>query len=80
VGSFAKLLRAPLATSLLVAILVSLAVLALRGCGNLESLELAACDWFMKGKEERIHVYHIVGHATEEAENCKRSQQRVAHG
>jgi adenylate cyclase len=48
VGSVAKLLRAPLATGLLVSILVSLAVLGLRGCGNLESLELAAYDWFIR--------------------------------
>ena len=48
VGSVAKLLRAPLATGLLVAVLVSLAVLGLRGCGNLESLELAAYDWFIR--------------------------------
>ena len=48
VGSFAKLLRAPLATSLLVGVLVSLAILGLRGCGNLESLELAAYDWFIR--------------------------------
>jgi adenylate cyclase len=48
VGSVAKLLRAPLATGLLVSILVSLAILGLRGCGNLESLELAAYDWFIR--------------------------------
>jgi adenylate cyclase len=48
VGSVAKLLRAPLATALLVSILVSLAILGLRGCGNLESLELAAYDWFIR--------------------------------
>jgi adenylate cyclase len=48
VGSVAKLLRVPLATGFLVCILVSLAVLGLRGCGNLESLELAAYDWFIR--------------------------------
>jgi adenylate cyclase len=48
VGSVAKLLRVPLATGLLVSSLVSLAVLGLRGCGNLESLELAAYDWFIR--------------------------------
>jgi adenylate cyclase len=48
VGSVAKLLRVPLATGLLVTVLVSLAVLGLRGCGNLESLELAAYDWFIR--------------------------------
>jgi adenylate cyclase len=48
VGSVAKLLRTPLATALLVSILVSLAILGLRGCGNLESLELAAYDWFIR--------------------------------
>ena len=44
VGSVAKLLRAPLATGFLVSTLVSLAILGLRGCGSLESLELAASD------------------------------------
>ena len=48
VGAVAKLLRAPLATGFLVSILVSLAILGLRGCGNLESLELAAYDWFIR--------------------------------
>jgi adenylate cyclase len=48
VSSVAKLLRAPFATGLLVIILVSLAVLGLRGCGSLESLELAAYDWFIR--------------------------------
>jgi len=48
VGAVAKFLRAPLATGFLVSILVSLAVLGLRGCGNLESLELAAYDWFIR--------------------------------
>ena len=48
VGPVAKLLRTPLATGFLVSILVSLAILGLRGCGNLESLELAAYDWFIR--------------------------------
>jgi adenylate cyclase len=48
VSSVAKLLRAPLATGFLVCILISLAVLGLRGCGSLESLELAAYDWFIR--------------------------------
>jgi adenylate cyclase len=48
VGSVTKLLRVPLATGFLVSILVSLAILGLRGCGNLESLELAAYDWFIR--------------------------------
>jgi adenylate cyclase len=48
VGSVAKLLRAPLATGFLVSILVSLAILGLRGCGRFESLELAAYDWFIR--------------------------------
>jgi adenylate cyclase len=48
VGSVAKFLRAPLGTGLLVILLVSLAILGLRGCGNLESLELAAYDWFIR--------------------------------
>jgi adenylate cyclase len=48
VGSVAKLLRAPLATGLLVSTVVSFAILGLRGCGNLESLELAAYDWFIR--------------------------------
>jgi adenylate cyclase len=48
VSSVAKLLRAPLATGFLVCILVSLAVLGLRRYGGLESLELAAYDWFMR--------------------------------
>ena len=47
-GAVAKLLRTPLATGFLVSILVSLAILGLRGCGNLESLELAAYDWFIR--------------------------------
>jgi adenylate cyclase len=48
VSSVAKLLRAPLATGFLVCILVSLAVLGLRRYGGLESLELAAYDWFIR--------------------------------
>jgi adenylate cyclase len=48
VSSVAKLLRAPLATGLLVSILVSLGIVGLRGCGNLEALELAAYDWFIR--------------------------------
>jgi adenylate cyclase len=48
VGSVAKFLRAPLGTGFLVIILVSLAVLGLRACGNLESLELAGYDWFIR--------------------------------
>ena len=47
-SAVAKLLRAPLATGFLVSILVSLAILGLRSCGNLESLELAAYDWFIR--------------------------------
>ena len=47
-GSIAKLLLVPLATSLLVTVLVSVAILGLRGCGNLESLKLAAYDWFIR--------------------------------
>jgi adenylate cyclase len=34
----------------------------------------------LKGKEERIHVYRVLGHATVQAENCERSQQRLAQG
>ena len=48
VGSVAKFLRAPVGTGFLVIILVSVAILGLRGCGNLESLELAGYDWFIR--------------------------------
>ena len=44
----AKLLRAPLAVSLWISILVSFAIVGLRSFGDLESLELAAYDWFIR--------------------------------
>jgi adenylate cyclase len=34
----------------------------------------------LKGKEEKIHVYRIVGHATELSIECKRSLPQAAQG
>ncbi len=41
-------LRSPLAAGLLISTLVFLAILGLRSTGSLESLELAAYDWYMR--------------------------------
>ncbi|PWT92016.1 MAG: adenylate/guanylate cyclase domain-containing protein, partial [Acidobacteria bacterium] len=43
-----RLLQSPLAASMLVSVLVFLSILGLRASGNLEALELAAYDWYLR--------------------------------
>ena len=43
-----RLLRSPLAASVLASALVFLSIMGLRSAGSLESLELAAYDWYIR--------------------------------
>ncbi|MFQ5931432.1 MAG: CHASE2 domain-containing protein, partial [Nitrospiraceae bacterium] len=45
-------LQSPLTASLLIGTLVFLAIIGLRSCGSLESLELAAYDWYLRLRPE----------------------------